>query len=373
MSIDTVKGGGTAERILKLHQALNDVSDVNTHILTIDSSNQNETKFKDDRITMLPCWNRRWYLPAPKFNIVIKLIKWADVVHIMNHWTIINAWIYLLVRVMKKPYVVCPAGALTIFGRSKLLKIIYQYIVGKQLVKNASAGIVISEHEITDLEQNGLKLSKIYHLPNGVDQSDFKYNDPSLFKNAAGIKQSEPYILFVGRLNQIKAPDILLDAFISVKDDIKHHLVYVGPDEGMKSLLEQKVKEKNLIDRVHFFGFAGGELKSSAYYGADLLVVPSRHEAMSIVALEAAITATPVLLSDQCGFSSLVNKGGGIEVTPTVKGIRRGLQKLLILSSDLKTMGENGKKLIQKKYTWEITANKHLDVFSKVIRSNNSV
>ena len=218
-----------------------------------------------------------------------------------------------------------------------------------------------------------MNLSKIYHLPNGVNQSDFKYNEPFLFKNSLDINHSEPYMLFVGRLNEIKAPDILLDAFISIKDDIKHHLVYIGPDEGMKQLLEKKVKEENLIHRVHFSGFAGGELKSSAYYGADLLVVPSRHEAMSIVALEAAITATPVLMTNQCGFSSLVNAGGGIEVAPNIEGIRTGLQKLLILSSDLKTMGEKGKKLIQKKYTWEIIANKHMDVFSKVISSNNNL
>lgn len=372
MSMDVIKGGGTVERILKVHIALNKIDKVNSRILSIVSGKDSDVDLPENEITLLPCLNRRWYLPVPKLSIVKKILEWADVVHITNHWTIINAWVYFLVKRMNKPYVICPAGSLTIFGRSLLIKKIYHFIIGHRLIKNASAGIAVSKDEINLLIKNGLKSHLIHHLPNGVNQSDFKYNEPFLFKNAAGIKHSEPYILFVGRLNEIKAPDILLDAFISIKDYIKHHLVYVGPDEGMKPLLEKKVKEKNLIHRVHFFGFAEGELKSSAYYGTDLLVVPSRHEAMSIVALEAAITATPVLLTNQCGFSSLVNAGGGIEVAPTIEGIKTGLQKLLVLSSDLKTMGENGKKLIQKKYTWEIIANKHLDVFSKVISSNNN-
>ena len=120
--MDTVKGGGSVERTLKLHQTLNTLPDVNSRILSIDNGQENQPDIPEKEITQLPCRNRRWYLPVPRLKVVRDLLKWADVVHIMNHWTIITAWVYIFVRIMKKPYVVCPAGALTLFGRSIILK-----------------------------------------------------------------------------------------------------------------------------------------------------------------------------------------------------------------------------------------------------------
>ena len=369
MSMDTVKGGGTVERVLKLHKALNIMPDNCSHILSIDVGEETKTGLPKDEITQLPCLNKRWYLPVPKLKVVKELIIWADVIHITNHWTVINAWIYILVRMLKKPYVVCPAGSLSIFGRSKLLKKIYHFLIGNKVIKNASAGVVVSEDETKDLIESGLDAALIYHIPNGVNDSEYKFNDPSLFKEIINIKD-EPFILFVGRLNRIKGPDILLDAFALIGRDYDHHLVFVGPDEGLKSILEETIQNNNLEDRVHFFDFISGNIKSSAYHGADFLVVPSRHEAMSIVALEAAISGTPVLLSSQCGFSELADAGGAIEVEPTVSEINNGLKTMLMSTSIHNDMGEHGRLFVQKKFTWKIAAEKYAEMFSILLDEN---
>lgn len=65
MSMDTVKGGGTVERILKLHNALNAMPDVNSRILSIESGKESKPDLREEEITQLPCWNRRWYIPMP--------------------------------------------------------------------------------------------------------------------------------------------------------------------------------------------------------------------------------------------------------------------------------------------------------------------
>jgi glycosyltransferase involved in cell wall biosynthesis len=370
MSMDTVRGGGTVERVLKLHKALKNMPDICSHILSIDVGEKSNTGLPKDEITQLPCWNKRWYLPVPKSKVVKELLMWSDVVHITNHWTIINAWIYLLVRAMKKPYVVCPAGSLTIFGRSQLFKKIYHFIIGHRVIENASAGIVVSEDETKDLVQSGLEPASIYHISNGVNESEYKFDDSALFREVININVDEPYLLFVGRLNEIKGPDILLDAFSKLKNDIDHHLVFVGPDEGLKALLEKTVSNNNLEKRVHFVEFISGNLKSSAYHGAELLIVPSRHEAMSIVALEAAITGTPVLLSNQCGFSALVDAGGAMEVEPTIGGIKNGLKNMLMPTGKLNNIGEAGRLFVQTKYTWEKVAEQYVNVFSKLLENN---
>ncbi len=366
MSMNTVRGGGTVERILKLHQALNKMSGVNSRILSIDSGIVGAPSLHEDEFTQLPCWNRRWYIPVPRVKVVNEILKWADVVHIMNHWTIINIWIYLLVRIMNKPYVICPAGSLTVFGRSKLLKKIYHFLIGRQLIKNASAGIVISKDEITALKKDGLKDEQIFHMPNGVNESEFEYTESTLVRDHTGIRE-HPYILFVGRLNKIKGPDVLLDAFLLTKDCIPHHLVFAGTDDGMQMQLNEFIIENNIQDRVHFIGHIEGDLKSSAYHTADLLVVPSRHEAMSIVALEAAISSTPVLLSDQCGFSELVEAGGAFETSPTALEISNGLLNVLNTPEKIKEMGIKGREYVRERFTWQHTAEQHLALFSTLV------
>ena len=161
MSLDPVSGGGTVERTLQLHKALLALG-VKSHVLTINSPDKAHTAITASKdITALPCVNKRWFIPSPQISTVKNLIKEADVIHIMNHWTLINAWVYLVARKLGKPYVICPAGALTIFGRSTIKKHFYQWIVGKSILRNASAAIVVSPHETGLLKKSGVKTKQM--------------------------------------------------------------------------------------------------------------------------------------------------------------------------------------------------------------------
>lgn len=103
-----------------------------------------------------------------------------------------------------------------------------------------------------------------------------------------------PYVLFLGRLNEIKGPDLLLDAFCRIADRCAEiHLVLAGPDGRMLQRLRAKSKALGIAARVHFAGYLGGRSKVAALRGASLLAIPSRREAMSIVVLEAGVCGCP--------------------------------------------------------------------------------
>lgn len=364
MSLDPVIGGGTVERICQLHKALLKLG-VESQIVTINDLNADFKTVSVEKVTYLPCLNRRWFIPYPSISSIKKLVEQANVIHLMNHWTLINAWVYFWARRLEKPYVICPAGALTIFGRSKIKKYLYQRLVGNNIIRNASAAIAISPDEVELIAKYGLEPHKISHIPNGVNEDDFSSNDVALFRIEFGIGDA-PYILFVGRLNPIKGPDLLLNAFAKLQNDLPHHLIFAGPDGGMSEHLKQQVSDLKLIDRVHFIGYLGGDMKSNAFHGADLLAIPSRHEAMSIVALEAAIASTPVILTDRCGFSSLADVGAAIEVPATIDGISAGLKRLLIDNCDLERMGKYGRTFALEHYTWSIMAQRFIDLANQI-------
>ena len=94
--------------------------------------------------------------------------------------------------------------------------------------------------------------------------------------------------MFVGRLDPIKGPDLLLEAFSNLNNRFsKFHLLFAGVGNVMQRALENRAGDLGIKDRVHFLGFLSGIKKSWALHSAKLLVIPSRREAMSIVVLEA--------------------------------------------------------------------------------------
>ncbi len=372
MSLDPVSGGGTAERTFQISRSLVRAG-LQCDVLTINSN------LDDERIEQLNCINlialecmiERYYIPKLSQRIIKDAVANADIIHLMNHWTILNALVYISARRQNKPYVVCPAGALPLFGRSQKFKYLYNKFIGNNIISNANGHIAISVNEIPRFESYGVGTDKITVIPNGIDPKDFKSSDVDNFRRKFGLNDS-PFILFVGRLNAIKGPDLLLYAFSNLNETFNdYHLVFAGPDGGMLSELKNKSEEMEIAHRVHFTGYLGGEEKSSAFLATSLLAIPSRQEAMSIVVLEAGIMGTPVLLTDQCGLDEVERIEGGRVVSASVDGLQNGLLEMLKDPDKLKSMGTNLKRHVIDNYTWERIINKYIELYRQVLSSKN--
>ncbi len=200
-----------------------------------------------------------------------------------------------------------------------------------------------------------------------IGVEDYRARDDAGFRRRHGLGDA-PFVLFVGRLNRIKGSDLLLEAFGRAKDELpEYNLVFAGPDEGLLAGLRRAAAGYGVEDRVRFVGYLGGEEKSRAYHAADVLVVPSRQEAMSLVALEAGAAGTPVLLTDRCGFDEVERAGGGRVVPASVEGLREGLVEMLRGPGGLRSMGANLRRLVEGRYTWDAAAESYLDLYGQIL------
>lgn len=368
MSIDSVLGGGTVERTCQLARELGNLPDTNTKILSTTAGLNGDNFLDDRRYVLLPCLSERWYLTAPYFGKIYRTIKWADVIIIISHWTLINAMVYLVNIFLKRPYLFCPAGALHIFGRSALMKRIYNAIVGKMILNHADRVIAIPQDERKYFCELGISDNRIACIPNGITMEDFSYTHTTEFRGKYRLGHA-PLLLFMGRLNEIKGPDILLQVFVNIASKFPSwHLIMAGPDGGMEHILKQGIHKYDLENRVHLIGFVSGEEKSAAYHAADILVVPSRLEAMSIVALEAGACGTPVVLTEQCGFPEMVEAGAALEVSISTDSLADTLCQLMSDPSRTQGMGAKARHFISKNYTWNIAAKKHRQLCEDVCR-----
>jgi glycosyltransferase involved in cell wall biosynthesis len=367
--IESSYGGGTAERTLQMSYFLAK-HNVDAKILTTDLHLTDSTKnyIKDVDLYVLPCLSHRFLIPQPQFIKVNRLIKKVDIIHLMNHWTLLNAWIYFNLRLHKKPYVFCPAGALEIFGRSRFIKRLYNIIIGKKIVKNASYCIATTNKEVNQFIDLGVNPDKIIIIPNGVRPRELSSSiDSESFLLRHGLKDKK-IILFIGRFNIIKGPDLLIQAFDKIKDLVLDYtLVLAGPDEGLLDYIIEYIDKHDLDDRVKVIGPIYGDEKEIAYEVASLLALPSRREVMSMVVLEAGVHGTPTVFTDQCGLSTLSDIGHGVEVKVTVEGIAQGILDML----DSKQYGrfkENDlKNYISKHYGWETIVKKYINLYKKIL------
>lgn len=367
--LDPVTGGGTAERTLQISLALKEKG-AECRILTTDIGFESGLlpRFQGLNVTAYQCLIKRFYIPKASFSDIKKEVEWADVIHIMGHWSVLNALVYLVARQMQKPYVVCPAGALPIYGRSKILKVIYNWMIGRRIIRDASACIAITEDECAHFGAYGVDQKSVVVIPNGINPDDFSEADVQGFRKKHGLG-NHPCILFLGRLNPIKGPDLLLEAFCRGQGAWPDwHLVFAGPDGGLLDFLKKSSAASVVSNRVHFVGYVGGEEKSAAYRSAQLLVIPSRQEAMSIVVLEAGISGVPVLLTDQCGFDAVGRIGGGVVTTATVDGLQNGLVNLLSDKMNLDMMGGKLKDYVRSNYTWQVVIQSYLDLYAGLLR-----
>lgn len=370
-TLDLKTGGGTAERTFQMSRFLARQEGVQCTILALDIELDvhRVQALAPAIVVVLPCFWKRFYVPRCGWGTIKLMVEQADVIHMMGHWSVLNLFVYWAARRANKPYVVCPAGALPIFGRSAMLKRLYNFIAGRAIIQHAAACIAVTAGELPHFESYGIPASQVVIIPNGVNEEDFPLTDRNIFLNRHDLPDV-PIILFMGRLNPIKGPDMLLQAFIQTRHQFTDcHLVFAGPDGGMLSELIQIAERAGISEYVHFLGYVCGEDKSAAYHYAKLLVVPSRQEAMSIVALEAGICGTPVLLTDQCGFSDIRLVDSRLEVPATVNGIAHGLSGLLVDATVLTHVAPAWEDFVRRRYAWSAIVPEYLELYKRIFTS----
>lgn len=370
--IDPSAGGGTAERTYQLAAALTRAG-VGCSVLCTDVglTDVRREQLSGVELIAVPSMTRRFLIPRISSADIEKLVREADVVHVMGHWSILGARVCLAALKNKTPYVYCPAGSLRIFGRSALLKRIYNFLIGHRIVRSASRCVSVTALEKEQFYEYGVSDDNIMLLPNGV------HPNPDIIPSALDFKtghklENKQILLFLGRLSPIKGPDLLLSAFASIAGDYPQSvLVIAGPEDEMGASLKREVEQLGLTGRVFFIGFIAGQDKQNALAAADIMVVPSRQEAMSLVALEAGVCGTPVLLTDQCGFDEVAKAQGGLVVEVSDKAIAEGLRQMLSSGDELLLQGQRLQKLVLERYTWDGISLQVCEVYDELIAAHD--
>jgi D-inositol-3-phosphate glycosyltransferase len=147
----------------------------------------------------------------------------------------------------------------------------------------------------------------------GVEHAFFAPGDRSGARKALELPDDVPVILFVGRIQPLKGPDLAIRALHALGRADALLLIVGGASgsngDGEVERAHQLVDELGLHDQVRFVPPQPHHILSTYYRAADVVVVPSRSESFGLVALEAAACGIPVVASAVGGLLSLVDDG----------------------------------------------------------------
>ncbi len=147
----------------------------------------------------------------------------------------------------------------------------------------------------------------------GVEHAFFAPGDRTGARKAIGFDADRPLILFVGRIQPLKGPDVAIRALAALgRSDVQ--LAIVGGSSGRNGDVQAAeahalVDELGLHGQVRFVEPQPHHILSTWYRAADVVLVPSRSESFGLVALEAAACGIPVVASAVGGLLSLVDDG----------------------------------------------------------------
>ncbi|MGH3345189.1 MAG: D-inositol-3-phosphate glycosyltransferase [Carbonactinosporaceae bacterium] len=254
-------------------------------------------------------------------------------------------------------------------------------VIGEtQVVEAADQLVANTEDEAGSLARlYGADPARIATVNPGVDLDVFQPGDAFAARDRLGLPRHAAVLLFAGRIQPLKAPDILLRAaarMLEADPGLRDRLAVavVGGPSGSglaePTHLQQLATALGVDDVVRFRTPVDQRALADWYRAATVAVVPSYSESFGLVALEAQACGTPVVASAAGGLRTAVHHGvsGYLVEGHDPDDYARHLQTLVNDASRRRGLSRSAVAHAAR-FGWPVTAARMLDVYGEAIES----
>ena len=258
-------------------------------------------------------------------------------------------------------------------------------VVGEaQVVDNADRLIASTAAEARQLiDLYDADPARVVTIAPGVDLDVFTPGDPAAARRRLGLDPDAVVLLFVGRIQPLKAPDVLLRAaarLVATDPELRERLVVavVGGPSGTglahPEHLQKLAGSLGIADLTRFVPPVAQTVLADYYRAATLTVVPSYTESFGLVAVESQACGTPVVAAGVGGLLTAVADGrSGVLVDGhEPAAYAAAIERLLVAPSLRDQLGVAGVDHARE-FGWGATAAQVLDVYTEAIDDCESV
>jgi D-inositol-3-phosphate glycosyltransferase len=249
-----------------------------------------------------------------------------------------------------------------------------------QVVEAADRLVANTEGEAADLvELYDADPTKVCVVTPGVDLATFTPGDGAAARSALGLPGRARILLFVGRIQPLKRPDMLLRVGAEL---LRRHpdwradldglvLAVLGGPSGSglarPGELEALAADLGVADQTRFVPPVSRPVLAQWYRAADLVLMPSHSESFGLVALEAEACGTPVVAADVGGLPMAVGDTGLLIEGHDLGTWTDAVESLL---ADQDWRGELGRRasVHAQAFGWGATTDHLLEVYAEARR-----
>lgn len=348
-----------------------------------------------------------------------------DLLHTHGIWQAPSAAVHRWHQATRHPYVISPHGMLDSWAleQSRWKKRIVSALYETAHLRDAACLHALCQSEADSIRAYGLK-NPVCVIPNGVELPEEVRDQRS---EVRGRESGKKTLLFLGRIHPKKGLVSALRAWAEIRGrrsevgcQEEWQFVIAGWDQGgheaeLKRLcreigvsvagvsveeflafqehLAPMRKSATVIDAplqatsgrveagppyptsdlrpptsVLFTGPAFGEQKDQLLRHADAFILPSFSEGLPMSVLEAWAYRLPVLMTEHCNLPEGFSNNAAIRIGTDVESIAEGM-RLLQQSTihDLQSLGQNGRSLVERQFTWPQVAAQMKEVYEWVL------
>jgi glycosyltransferase involved in cell wall biosynthesis len=300
---------------------------------------------------------------------MLQVLKWKYTHYIItgDSYSFLN-WIiiYYCVITGKKVY-------LWGHGLHEPVKGYFNRLFHKAFYRNASGIFLYGEYALPYMKDIGCRENKLYIIHNSLDTEKLESlyvetGSTNVYRNFFG--NSNPVLLYIGRIQKRKKLDLLLFAMDRIKKNGKVvNLVVIGnneDDDGIMSLSEKL----NLSENIWFYGECFDEKRNAELiFNADVCVCPAE---VGLTCIHSLSFGTPVITNDDYSrqmpeFEAIIpGETGGFYKTDDINDLARiilqWVDKNILEREHVRTIARN---TIREQ--WSVTY--QIDVFKKALYS----
>ncbi|MDQ1703582.1 MAG: D-inositol-3-phosphate glycosyltransferase [Frankiaceae bacterium] len=252
-------------------------------------------------------------------------------------------------------------------------------MIGEEQVVAAADRLVASTHdearELIDLYD--ADPDQVVTIAPGVDLDRFRPGDPRAARRRLGLAADAVVLLFVGRIQPLKAPDVLLRAaaeMLARDPSLRDRLTVLivggasGSGTGRPNWLAALAAELAIADRVRLMAPVTPDDLAEIYRAATVTVVPSYNESFGLVALESQACGTPVVAAEVGGLRTAVVDGvsGALVSGHDPLAYARVLADITSRPAELVHLS-HGAIAHANAFSWSVTAARVVDTYRDAI------
>lgn len=298
---------------------------------------------------------------APQFKKDIICLGQYDIYHAQGIWQWQTYALVDAARLTKRPYLITPRGMLYPQDITKSNTVFKKLSLKIRLLRDLNRAACVHVTCMDELQhcRNLGITSPIAVIPNPVEIKDYQSKKiDNIFR-----------LGFLGRISRRKNIHGLIKSYIDLgKEVYGTELLIIG--DGDKKYMEelQKLAQYAKYGNVRFMGFLNGKEKDEALASCSVLAMPSEFENLGNVVLEGLVRRIPCIATTGAPWSELNTEHCGWQVPFTQNDITNAIRMAIRTSkTELAVMGENGRKLMERRYSVNSVAMNMKDVYEWIV------